>query len=549
MTIRHAQGMFGLLPVRSNYTVPARDALLQRLEEDLGGIPLRTVRLTRETWDPGPMLADAVDELAGRGAIALLGLEETPGIVPAVGEENRRPPALAILNHAREAIRNRCSYPLVVWCDHLAYRALREHAPDFFDYFTGLFSFEAPEVAEAEGGRVIHLEVNSGLKLSSEVPSVLKAGASAALAFDEKQLARFPGRSPERAGALLGLAETLWALPDKDIRARLDRAETAVSDALAILSREDSPADWARGHSILGRIYTDKPRGSRRENLHQAINCFEKALQVYTESTSAAQWADVQIRLGIAYATLGVGRLTENLFRAIACYEAALRVFTEADYPSKWAGAQNNLGAAYALLPTGDRGESLRRAIACYEAALRVFTEADFPSDWAAAQHNLGAAYALLPTGDRGENFRRAIACFEAALRVYTEADFPSDWAWGQNNLGAAYALLPTGDRGENLRRAIACFEAALRVHTEADFPSDWARAQHNLGTAYAGLPTGDRGENLRRAIAHFTAALRVHAERGDSPRMMGTLKGLDSATRELARLDAAPTEDPSGQV
>jgi tetratricopeptide (TPR) repeat protein len=586
MTIRQTQGMFALLPVKSNYSVPKRDVLLQRLADDLGEIPLRFIRLSRESWNPAPAIADASDTLNARGAIVLLGLEETPGIVPAVGEENRRPPALAILNHTREAIRAHCPHPLLVWCDPLTYRALREHAPDFFDYFTGLFSFEGSKDAEAEGGRKIQISVSSDLKVSGEVPSILVRGAAVSLAFYEGQVARHQKPTPERARALLGLAETLWAHQGLDLNSRLIRAEQAVTEAVDIFAKENAPTDWARGKLTLGLIYNLKAQigilgnpekaiacfeaslqvyseakypidwamaqnglgialaslttGRRSDNLQRAIACFESASKVFRESEFPREWAMTQTNLGIAHRDLPTGARAENLHRAIACYEAALRVQTESGFTSGWAITQNNLGNAYCTLPTGDRVENLRRAIACYEAALRVRSESDSPSDWAATQSNLGNAYWKLPTGDRVENLRRAVACFEAALRIYTETDFPSDWAMVQNNLGNAYRDLPTGDRVENLHRAIAYFEAALRVYTESDLPYDWAATQSNLGIAYSDLPTGDRVENLRRAIGSFEAALRVFMERDFPQEWMMTQHVLNRVRQDLARLKAS---------
>ena len=85
--------------------------------------------------------------------------------------------------------------------------------PDFYDHFTGLFSFEGPKDAEAEGERTIHLSVSSDLKVSAEVPSILVAGSRPALAFYERRWTEFQGPTLERARALLGLAETLWATP------------------------------------------------------------------------------------------------------------------------------------------------------------------------------------------------------------------------------------------------------------------------------------------------------------------------------------------------
>jgi tetratricopeptide (TPR) repeat protein len=485
MTIRNTQGMFALLPVKSNYSVPARDALFRRLVGDLPGIPLRIIHLSGESWNAAQLIADAAAELKGRGAIVLVGLEETPGIVPAGGEEGRRPLTLAVLNHGREAIRNRCPYPLIVWCDPLTYRTLREHAPDFYDHFTGLFSFEEPKTAEETEPREIRVDVSDMLRFSDDAkPSILVRGSPVALAFYEERVAKFQEPTLERARALLGLAETLWAHPDQNVSPRLDRAEQVAIEALGIISKDSAPAEWARGQLILGRIYSTDSQRISCDRLGEAIACYEAALQVYSEAKFPIDWAKVQTGLGVAYANLPTGDRAENLRRAITCFEAASRVWTEAEFPHDWATTQINLGDAHLMLPAGNPDENFRRAIAYFEAALRVYREEEFPRDWAMTQHNLGIAHSNLLTGDRTENLRRAIACYEAALRVLTSAAFPDDWASSQMNLGVAYANLHTGDRSEHLRHAIACFEAALSVWTEAESPRDWSMTRHNLEVA-----------------------------------------------------------------
>jgi tetratricopeptide (TPR) repeat protein len=530
MVLRQTQGMFALMPVRSNFSVPARDALLQRLENDLSPIPLHSVRLARETSsDAAHLIARAAAELPGSGVVVLLGLEETQGIVPIPGEPQRRPPALAALNHGREALRRHCPHPLIVWCDPLTFLVLRDHAPDFFDHFTGLFTFHdaRPETAPVETPPAVRAE-------STPAPRVerrLDAGSRVALSFYEEQVERLKEPTPERARALLGLADALLSLHDAYVTARLARAEAAAREALALLPPEDNAAEWPRGQKTLGDIFSDQVKGDRAENLRRAIAYYEAALRVWTEADFPQDWAMTQNNLGVAYRNLPTGDRAENLRRAIACYEAALRVWTEADFPQDWAMTQNNLGIAYSDLPMGDRGENLRRAIACYEAALRVWTEADFPQQWATTQNNLGIAYSDLPMGDRGENLRRAIACYEAALRVWTEADFPQQWATTQNNLGTACLRLPTGDRGENLRRAIACFEVALRVRTEANFPKQWATTQFNLGLAL-------------REVEESVAAREcfVAAERGFAS--VGLDDHANNATRMMAKIDAELEED-----
>ena len=69
-----------LLPVKSNYSVPVRDALLRRLADDLLG-PFTDHSTEPRILERRQLIADAAAELNGRGAIVLLGLEETPGIV------------------------------------------------------------------------------------------------------------------------------------------------------------------------------------------------------------------------------------------------------------------------------------------------------------------------------------------------------------------------------------------------------------------------------------------------------------------------------------
>ena len=157
------------------------------------------------------MIDDVVDTLDRRGAIVLLGLEDTPGICrPWARKTVARQPWRSSITLGRRS-ETAAAIPWWFGVIPLTYRALREHAPDFFDYFTGLFTFEGPKDVEAEGGRVIHLQVSSGLDLSAEVPSILKAGSPAAISFYEERLAKSQVPTPERARDLLGLAEHLWA--------------------------------------------------------------------------------------------------------------------------------------------------------------------------------------------------------------------------------------------------------------------------------------------------------------------------------------------------
>jgi tetratricopeptide (TPR) repeat protein len=590
--VEAAAGMFALMPIACDLPNAVRDDLLETLQGDLAGrgISLAVARLDRDHWDSFEALSCLTPAAPGTSvAVALVGLEETPGTIPEPGAPQRRSPAFATLNHQREAIRSRFPFPLLVFCDPATHTRLQEDAPDFFDHFLALFEFAVPRKTEPLPERSVQPELQP---VDADTPP----GSEAAVAFYEKQLAVGSIGDERHAHNLLRLAESLLALArHKDATEEtsgLSRALVAAQEALEILSAKPLPRELGRAYALKGGIlsrqrdqagasasyelalnYFDErtfpadrawvlvhlgfarfwqKSGRRATNLGNTIECYEAALRIYTERESPKAWAQTQAWLGDAYRLLETGNLAENLRRAIACYEAALRVFTERDFPEDWARNQNNLGIAYDNLPTGDRAENTRQAIAYYEAALRVYTERDFPEGWAWTQSHLGIAYLglgiaypSLPAPGGVANLRQFIACCEAALRVYTERDFPVDWAWTQRSLGTAYLNLPAGDPAGNLRQVIACYEAALRVYTERDFPADWAWTQRSLGTAYSTASVGDRGENLRQAVRFFEDSIRGYRAEGLENAAQEALELLERTKKELEELSVSPEISP----
>jgi tetratricopeptide (TPR) repeat protein len=320
-----AQGMFAFVPVASDFPVESRRDLLDKLAADLAakGIELYIASMSRERWDVLQALADIAPPSGTSAVLAVIGLEETPGIIREAGALPSRPPALALLNHTRESLRARFPFPLILWCEPAVFLALQEEAPDLYDHFIALveFLYAGPRPQTGEEREVISRVTEDGLV------TVGPPRSEASAAFYADLLTRHPEPSEERARALLGLAEALWGLHTVDVIARLTRALAAVEEALGILPYEEMPHEAARGQVLKGLILSDLPTTNRAESLASAI----------------------------------------------ACYEAALRVRTEQDFPLDWAMTQNNLGIAYQNLPTGDRGVNLQKAIACYEAAIRGY--------------------------------------------------------------------------------------------------------------------------------------------------------------------------------
>ena len=291
----------------------------------------------------------------------------------------------------------------------------------------------------------------------------------------------------------------------------------------------------------LGTVYSDTPRGNRRENLMRAIRHYEAALAYYTPKRNFQNYAVTQNNLGTAYLELArIGNRAENLHQAIQCYEAALEYYTPQAAPLDYAMTQNNLGATYLdLAGTENRAENLRRAIRCFEATLEYYTPQATPLSYATMQNNLGVAYwNLSEIENRAENLRRAVGCLESALEYHTAETAPLAYALTQNNLGEAYRQLAgVENRTENLRRAIECCEAALEYYTPEVAPLGYAATLNNLGVVYWNLSEiENRTENLRRAIGCFEAALEYHTS---APLVYAqTQNNLGEAYRQLASIE-----------
>src|SRR5579859_2842534 len=214
------------------------------------------------------------------------------------------------------------------------------------------------------------------------------------------------------------------------LRAALDRASGASAIApetlaalqyeLALAWQEHPPVDPSQAHET-------------------AIALYENALHSLSRDRSPRQHAEVLNALGRAYTTRIVGERRENLERAIACHRQALQVCGLPAFPQAFARTQTLLGQVYWQRVAGARRDNVEQALLCCRQALRVYSAEAFPLDYARTQHTLGAIYAQRIEGEVRENLEQAIACCREALKARTLAASPIDYAHTQNNLGLNY--------------------------------------------------------------------------------------------------------------
>lgn len=533
--LRAAQGRFVLLPIESDLDYDTREAFLQRLGKDLSArdISLQTVQLSRTSYD----VLTELNAANTADVVALIGLEETPGIALEAGAPPQRPPAVAMLNQGREALRKSLHAPLLLWCDPQSYGALQEHAPDFFDHFTSIFTFldAAPAPAFVEPQPEWAQFDLSRPEFEFPLPP------PASLAFYEEQVARFTEPSEYRARALIGLATSLWPkinAQDKDTHLYLKKAEEAIQEALILLPSKEAKADLARAQVMCAALLKHHSIGDHERNIHLAIGLLKSAASIYHRLSSNQDQAFCEMLLGNRFQDLKKGDRRRNLQHAISYYEAALEFLTPEQYPLLWRGTKMGLGHAYRELPPGGK-KNLRRAISHYEDALKVCDENDNPQTWAVAQLLLGSIYSTMKFDDPIQNWRKAVAHYEALAHLEERDELFEEQEIALRNLAALYYSAPTGNPQQNLQQAIAYFERGLqRTKPHSKERADILYGLGMLWTEWAKHTQCSR--ELVKARESFVAAAQIFSHINMISRAQETAEKIADIEKVLKNAQAA---------
>ncbi len=318
----------------------------------------------------------------------------------------------------------------------------------------------------------------------------------------------------------------------------LTRAVVCLKRALQVLTRQESPQDWAGAQSTLGVALSVQGTHAKGEEgtrlLDEAEAAYQTALEIITRKEFPQRWAMLQSNLGITLRLIGIRRSGEEgrrrLGEAVAAQRATLEVFTRELFPLDWARTQMNLGDVLreqAIRTSGDVGiEFLHEAVERCRAAVGLLTKDASPKDCAIALVNLVAALRDLGIRTAGKEgvglLREAASACGALLQVFTRQEAPQDWASTQHNLGTVLrdqGLRACGNEGRRLLgEAVMAYQVALKVRTYEELPQHWARTQSNLGDVLRDLGVRTGGEEgvrlLQEAVLACRAALEVFTYR-----------------------------------
>ena len=433
-------------------------------------------------------LADAPDE-----AVAFVwGLD---ALLPsAAGDEDVTRRTLNEVNWRRGAWA-RLERPLVVWLPEYAIRFLARNAPDFFDWNSGLYTFETPE---SERSYLLQISLDR-LEEEGKEEGLSKNRKRSHEPYLRSLLDEYKGRSKfdrkARADVLLRLVGLYIR------RSNYERARRLGEEALTLSQETGAQEKEATAYYLLASIDFEQGVYDRaREGL-------EQALKIRQELENRSGTAEVLHNLAVVALQRGeYNRAKKELKRA-------LQILRETEDREGEAAAKHNL----AKIPLR-RGE-YRRASEKSREALQLCQEIGDQSGEAAAYQQL-ASISL-----RQENYKHARDRFKKALRIRKEIGDRSGEASTRNQLAKISAKQGSYDEAEEE------LEFALRIFQEIGDQFGEAAARHNLAS------TALDQEKHDRAREEFEKALVIRQKIGDRGGEAGTLSQLGIlAGRERGR-------------
>ena len=247
---------------------------------------------------------------------------------------------------------------------------------------------------------------------------------------------------------------------------------------LSIVSRTDSPFEWAAARTDLGfALLRLGERESGTARLEEAVAALREATQETNRSSASLQWAKTQNELGFALLRLSERESgTARLVEAVAMFREAAQAPALANAPVLRVMIRKNLGLALTELGERESGTArLEEAVAVLRDAAHGTSRSSASLHWALTQNNIGGA--LLRLGERESGTARleeAVAAYRAAFPEETRV-FRGAGAMGTESEDASGVALTlrsesekAGQRG--LRRRFTLTARRLRTSRVSRF-------------------------------------------------------------------------------
>jgi tetratricopeptide (TPR) repeat protein len=417
-------GGFALGMVRVN-DPKQRKGVLASLAQALSQSGVRLVVVDLSNHHPyalGQALRDepgvrAVLQSGEKAGLAVVGMEH---LIEAEAGPEGRPPFAAALNLERDALRTSFPLPLLIFLSDHSMDRLDIAAPDFFDWYSGVFRLRPPQLVH-ESGAPYTANLDAREKERSYV--LTSEALEQRLELLEERQTELRGQGP---GALLRLAQVLQEIGELHAeRSELNDRQMAVSylrEAAAIFSKRGEKSQHASVLEKLGQVayWINEYAVAKRS--------YDAALPIYQEIGS---------RLGEANCIKSLGNVHVQLAeypQARARYDAALPIYQEIGDRLGEANCIKSLGNVHVQLA------EYPQARARYDAALPIYQEIG---------DRLGEANTYTKMGDlcaKQKEWSEARRWFETASPIYRDINSPHWQTYLALQLGKVYIELNQED-------------------------------------------------------------------------------------------------------
>ncbi len=386
------QGQFSLGLARVN-DPRQRNEVITRLEDALHAEGIRLIHLDLSNRHPENLRQALQSIPQGRtllekprqAALAVTGMEH---LIEMTNLAGKRAPFAAALNAERDILRSTLPIPVILFLTDLAMDQLDISAPDFFDWYSSAFHFQAIGLSAARA------EPATGSVLRQQPEEITRPAKKNLEAMESlrKKIEKDPARRNELATLLFIIGRNYASLPGFSDR---QLAVSYLKQSARLFHELNDKIHEAACLSKLAEVYY------WIDDYEQAVDHLQQAIAFYDRANDLSKIAACQQRLGDVYIQLSETKLAEQH------YQQALNIYQKQGQKSGVAACIRGLGDIARL--TGNFSKAERR----YRAALPLYRE---------EKDRLGEANCIQNMGDillhQGQ-YRQAQIRYSESFKIY----------------------------------------------------------------------------------------------------------------------------------
>ena len=275
----------------------------------------------------------------------------------------------------------------------------------------------------------------------------------------------------------------LLRVEDKNRSDLVEKSISSIVEGLEILTPSYNTEEWIEAHCSLALAYTERVAGSKAANMEHAVDSLRKSFAAVNEDTPLQRKANVMEMLADMLSRRIKGSRSENLREAVKFATEASTIYQKISLPHQFTIASLRVARLQMDINKIERIDGLELILAVLNDVVHYAKEHGYQALLREAYTLLGEYYMSGPPGNRNDNIEKAIEVFTQHEALCKDRDIHG-YHIARMNKATAYMERIIGGKHENVRTATELYQEAHDYFERAGYNDELADVKNFLATA-----------------------------------------------------------------